>query len=390
MIVVHLCLSGPYTDNWGYQENLLPLYQAKAGHAVFVIATNTAYGLDGEIVEKDCGEYLLDGGVRIVRVRPGRLLTRKIGLAYGYYRILDILRRLRPDFIMIHGLMSVTAFQAILYKMLVNRRCVLVADTHLDIYCAPTRRSGLRSGLFRASISLFGWFYATQCRELFGITPGCIDYAVRRHRIAPTRFKLLPLGADTDRIEFARQAELRQSVRRRYGIPLTDRIMIFGGKLDAAKNVRSLVQAAGSANVASLTLVVFGSVHADLLDAFNADVDRYRDRVRYVGFLGVEDIYNLFLAADLAAFPGTESALWQQAIACGLPAIFKWWPGIEYLDVGGNCTFIRDPDADSIRKVIEHLFSDSDRLETMAEVARRQGVLRFSYRSLAAQVLAQG
>jgi len=365
----------------------LPLYHAKAGNDVSVIATGFSHEPGGGLILEEPGEYVLDGGVRIVRVRQGRLLTRRIGFAYGHHRILGVLNRLRPDFIMMHGLLSVTALQAIVYRTFVNRRCVLVADTHLDSYNAPMGTSGMRHSTYRLSISILGWLYAKNCRDLFGVTPDCIDYAVRRHGIPPARFQLLPLGADSDGIVFARQEELRLSVREKYGIPASNFIVLSGGKLDAAKGVRQLIEAVGSSNLDGVTLVLFGSVSDDSADGFFDAIGRYRDRVKYVGFLSLDEIYGLFLAADLAAFPGSQSALWQQAIACGLPAIFKWWPGIEYLDLGGNCVFLADPDSDSVREMIERLVSDPDGLKQMASVARREGIRRFSYRSLAAQVL---
>jgi len=241
---------------------------------------------------------------------------------------------------------------------------------------------------YRWSIGILGRLYARNCSELFGITPDCIEYAVQRHGVPLERFQLLPLGADSDRIVFSRQGELRSLVREKYGIPASNVIILSGGKLDAAKRVQELIEAVGQSNLDCVTLVLFGSVPQDSTDGLFAAMEKYSDKVRYVGFLGLDEIYNLFLAADLAVFPGTQSALWQQAISCGLPAIFKWWPGIEYLDLGGNCVFLADPDSDSVREVIERLVADPDGLKHMASVARREGIRRFSYRSLAAQVLA--
>ena len=68
MKIVHFCLSGPYNDNWGYQDNLLPLYQQKLGHDVTVIATNTMHGPKGPIIQCDEGDYRLENGLHIIRI----------------------------------------------------------------------------------------------------------------------------------------------------------------------------------------------------------------------------------------------------------------------------------------------------------------------------------
>jgi len=241
--------------------------------------------------------------------------------------------------------------------------------------------------LYRRSISALGWVYAKSCRSLFGITPDCIDYAVKRHGISRERFQLLPLGADMERVDFTRRDELRRSVREKYDIPASSSIIVSGGKLDAAKGIHGLIEAVGSSSLTDITLVLFGSPSSDYSEAFAEDIQRYEDKTRYIGFLSLDEIYSLYLAADLAVFPGTQSALWQQAIACGLPAIFRRWPGIEYLDLGGNCVFVDDSQSGNIRELIECLILDRPRLEEMATVARREGSRQFSYQSLAAQAL---
>ena len=40
MKIVHVCLSAPYVDGWGYQENLLPEYLQKNGVENHVITSN--------------------------------------------------------------------------------------------------------------------------------------------------------------------------------------------------------------------------------------------------------------------------------------------------------------------------------------------------------------
>ena len=116
-------------------------------------------------------------------------------------------------------------------------------------------------------------------------------------------------------------------------------------------------------------------------------MDKYREKVVYTGFLSLSEVSDLYLAADLAVFPGSQSALWQQAIASGVPAAFKKWSNISYLDVGGNCIFLEKADCQEIIDLIDSLANDCKKIIKMKEVARIQGYNRFSYREIARKSL---
>ena len=133
--------------------------------------------------------------------------------------------------------------------------------------------------------------------------------------------------------------------------------------------------------------MVFGSIADEYRQQLTELYEKYSDRVKYTGFLTLTEIYNLYLAADLAVFPGSQSALWQQAIACGVPTAFKRWPNIDYLDVGGNAVFLEKADCQEIKALIEELVSDKKKISKMKEVARIKGYKMFSYSEIARKSL---
>ena len=63
MKIVHIAPNAPYNENCGYQENLLPKYHKKLGNEVTLITTNTMHE-DGQIVETECCDKVLDDGVQ--------------------------------------------------------------------------------------------------------------------------------------------------------------------------------------------------------------------------------------------------------------------------------------------------------------------------------------
>lgn len=44
MKILHMCVTGPYTDRFNYQENMLTKYQVKKVHNVYVIASKWEWG----------------------------------------------------------------------------------------------------------------------------------------------------------------------------------------------------------------------------------------------------------------------------------------------------------------------------------------------------------
>jgi 1,2-diacylglycerol 3-alpha-glucosyltransferase len=386
MKIVHLCLSGPYNDNWGYQDNLLPLYQQKLGHDVTVIATNTMHGPKGPIVQCDEGDYRLENGLRIIRVSVKPLITKKLGQAYGYFHVYNLLKSLKPDYIMVHGLVSITALQAIKYKKKINPNCIIVAYTHTDYNNSPQKNT-LKNKMYFLSLVLLNKITAKHYKRIFGVTPWRVAYANDVYRIPLEKIDLLPLGGDTDIIEWNKQEEIRTLTRNKYSVNNSDFVVASGGKMDEEKNIHNLIKAIGETNKSNVKLIIFGSIADEYREKITHLLNQYKKQVNYVGFLTTSEIYKLFIATDLAVFPGGHSVLWEQAIACGVPTIFKWWPKMEYLDLGGNTIFLEKADYQEIKSLIETLEVNRSRLEEMRVVAQTNGYEVFSYRKIAQKSL---
>ena len=49
MKVTHICLAGPVTDGWNYQDNLLTKYQEKLGYDVSIITSEWIWTEKGKL-----------------------------------------------------------------------------------------------------------------------------------------------------------------------------------------------------------------------------------------------------------------------------------------------------------------------------------------------------
>ena len=68
MIILHVCLCGPVTDNWKYQDNIITKYHKKLGHNVTIISSQWIWNNNGELVKSNKDDYINDDGVRMIRI----------------------------------------------------------------------------------------------------------------------------------------------------------------------------------------------------------------------------------------------------------------------------------------------------------------------------------
>ncbi|NTR28565.1 hypothetical protein HQ941_12610, partial [Enterococcus faecium] len=108
MKMLHLCICGEYTDNWSYQENLIPKYHKKMGYDVTIVASPLSFSGDGKktISLPNGTHYLLDG-TKVIRIPFNKWLPYKISKRF---RIMEnlylLLLRERPDIIFVHGVQT--------------------------------------------------------------------------------------------------------------------------------------------------------------------------------------------------------------------------------------------------------------------------------------------
>jgi len=109
--------------------------------------------------------------------------------------------------------------------------------------------------------------------------------------------------------------------------------------------------------------------------------------IRAIGWIDATKVYDYFLAADLAIFPGTHSVLWEQAVGTGCPCVFRRWKGIEHIDVGGNCVFLERGDQEEIEQLILKIRDHPSLLVDMKAVAVERGIREFSYSDIARRAI---
>lgn len=384
MKIVHICLAMPaFIVGSGYQESVLTQIHSEMGHLVTVLA-------GGYIFNKDCGQnvpirkedYRTKEGVKI-RVLP---VSRRYGVlskCNDYDGVFEALSQLEPDVIFVHGGQSITLKDVIRYRKR-HKNVRLYIDQHGDYNIMPLDTAKRRF--------IQKWIYGHWIRKavpyvetFWGVTPWRCQYLHQVYGVPEKKIDLLVMGGKDEDIHLENKAEIRRRIREQYGLSEQDFVVITGGKLERAKQIPLVMKAVAKANRENLKLLVFGRADEEMqaeIEALSGDSHIIR-----TGWLEAEAVYDYYLAADLAVFPGAHSVLWEQSQACGLPGIFKEWEGMHHVNVNGSALFLKENSSEEIQTLLLELLEHREKYDKMKEAAERYGTRKFSYREIAKRAI---
>ncbi len=370
MKILHICLANLYIEGMGYQENIIPFFHAEEGNEVFIITANSK---QSSMKQNEKEHY--NGNIHIKYMERGGCFSR-YGRFPGLYEELEAFA---PDIIFVHGGQFIS-LHAVTKYCKKNRNVKLYIDQHADYYNTPVNSFRRRT----AARYLYGHFIRKAVRyteKFWGVTPWRCQYLNDVYGVPKEKIDLLVMGGDDREIRFNQMPELRLDIRKRLSLSEDDFVIVTGGKIGRAKNIHLLMQAVKQLNNDKIKLIVFGALTDDMREEITAlSEDR---NIRFIGWVPAERIYDYFLSSDLGVFPGTHSVLWEQACACGLPCLFKYWEGMQHIDVGGNCGFLYQDSFEEIEQFIYELYNDKKRYNKMKQCAVEKAIDKFSCRQIA-------
>ena len=376
MKIVHICQY--YNDGFGYQENLLPKYQKKLGNDVVVITSDRRSYFAGEKVPKIVGTgQFEDNGVRIERLQiSGEIRGRHV----RFSNLTMHLESEKPDYIFHHGLTAPSLIIAAKYKQK-HSSVFLAADNHADYHNSGQHalwRFLYYRGLWRQKIQKI----ADYVDIFFSITPGCRDFAERELGVPKEKHRLLYLGADVETNYYS--SEWRERIRKDLGFKERDLVLITAGKIDRKKKTINIFRALKEIDSGIVKLMIVGTIESSYEQELN-ELIKEDPRIKKIGWIEANELYKYFSAADMAVFPGGQSAIWQQAISCELPVILRYHPGTEYILHENNGLFLFSEDPRELRQYIDLIIEENELLGKMRENARRLVIGCLSYDIIASQ-----
>lgn len=372
--ILHICLAGRFTDGWGYQDNLLPKYHRKLGFEVYVIATENSWDKNSQLSKQK--EYYNDDGVKIIRLSLKKHSKYKSKFK-RFERLSYYINAVSPDILFVHGV-QFCDLNIIIRYVKKHPGVTMYIDNHTDL------KNSAKTFLSKKVLHGMIWKHLAQkavpyTKKFYGVTPVRVDFLSDMYGVPKEKTELLLLGADDEKINAALSPEIRAEKRREYNLSENDFVIIAGGKIDINKSqIITLMEAVNKTENENIKLLVFGSVIKNLEEKFNKQLT---DKVRYIGWKKSTDIYSEFAAADIVAFPGLHSVLWEQAVGTGKPCIFKKIPGFEHIDLGGNCLYFEN---DDIKHYMDVIRNAEKNISSMNKIAL-SGIKKFSYMEIAKQ-----
>ena len=388
MQIVHISIACFYIEGMGYQENILPRIHKQMGYDVSIITVQSCYNgiFKNPIGHRPVSTYYNEDGVEVT-ILPDNPVKNKYRQMFsrrskGLY---EKLKEITPDIIFVHGVQTFDTLDVLRYKK-ENPEVRLFADQHGDYYNMPVN-TWKRYWYQRFVIGYIARKTARLVERFWGVTPWRVDYLLNVYKIPRNKVGLLVMGGDDSRIDFSQKEEYRKQLCEKLNFSTDDFIIVTGGKIDRAKNFHLLAEAVKRLP-SFCKLVIFGRPTEEMAPYFA----QLSDKVQCVGWIPSDESYRYFLAADLGVFPGTHSVLWEQAVACGLPCIFKHWPGMEHVDVGGNAILLDQPTVDAeyidmLEQTISRLMGRDSEYEKMCQVAEQKGIKEFSYKEIARRAI---
>jgi 1,2-diacylglycerol 3-alpha-glucosyltransferase len=380
--ILHLCLAMPFYDNFSYQENILPKYHSKLGFETFVIASTLNIINNTSASKIESGSYNINGHeVRRLNYKYAAIGSRMRIYKNLFQNIIDI----SPDIIFIHGCQFCDIKAVIKYKKK-NPNTTIYIDNHAD-YINSGKNIISKYILHKLIWKHFAKAIEPITDRFYGVLPIRCDFLKQMYNISQDKIELLVMGADDDCIKLSQKTEIRNNIRKSLGIKADDFVLICGGKIDKRKNIDLLIKAVSELK-SNIKLIIFGTP----TDEMKVDIENLsqNESIINIGWLASEEVYNFFIASDLGFFPGTHSVLWEQAVGCGLPCVFKKWYGIQHVDVGGNCLFIDEVNIKTIKDLIVEIYNNQELYIRMKNISLQKGICKFSYSEISKKCIKYG
>lgn len=380
MKILHFCMGAPFTEGYSYQDNLLTEYQHKHGHEVMIVTSTRTRNSEGKIVETAPGQRVLDNGVILLRLPNKSKIRNLLGIYTG---IQPIMKSFQPDLIFIHGLCSFLPAQAIRYKKKQNRELKIIADNHQDEGTTNVSNFPFRQIMWLHRLGWKQWI--KEVEEVFGTTSWRVAFAQKYYGIPAEKIDTLIMGIDSDRLPTDRE-NVKRAVREAQGIESDAFVFVTGGKLDSRKRILESVRAFRMLENKNARFLIFGSVDEKIRDEFISLVETDK-RIHYIGYIPSKDVQRYFIASDFGVFPGRHSVLWEEAIGCGLPCIFRRYEKKDHTEVCDNCICMKNATDQEIYKIMLRMTTDPGaygRMKHNAEEATKV----FSYHAIAERSVA--
>ncbi len=322
MKIVHITEN--YIEGWGYQENLLPLYQKRAGHDVVVISDNDhlKYAQNPALAEIIIGrgnEYEQDG-IKIYKIKTFFSTSSTSLFCKGLYAILE---REKPDVVFHHNLSPSTLPVAVRYKKH-HPEIKLYADNHVD-WINESKNRLWHLFYYDFLIPMQVKINSNNVDAYIGVSPLRCQYLNKVFRVPQKKIRFLPIGCDTE--QAAKITENRERIKSSYDLNDGSFVVASGGKIDRSKGTFTLIDACNELRISgnNISLVLFGMID----DEVKAYASQF-NWIKQLGWCDRKKTLTILKMADTACWPWLHTTLIEDSVAVGTPILVKMSDNVSH------------------------------------------------------------
>lgn len=373
-----------FHPNFGYQINVLPVYQRRQGHEVIIVTAEhpeqhpvfASFGQKTDIVRAD-HQFEQETGVKIIRLPVYGVVSGRTIYKPGYLKVIN---GLHPDVVMCHTSDTLSAMTIIWNHKRIH--APLVFDNHMLEMASVNR---LRNA--------FRWFYrcfvtpVIKKNRFVTIRTQNDPYVMKCLGIPEELAPYISFGTDTSL--FRPDTERRTAFRRELGISEDAFVVLYAGKLTPGKGGLLLAQALEKelSHDREVAVVVVGSTDPD---EYGKQVDetlaRSENRLLRFGTQNYRDLAKFYQAADLALFAKQCSLSFFDVQAAGLPVILENTQiNLDRIQTGNGFAFTAGDTEDLTRRIRQCIEMPEAEYAKMKQASRAYVVQNFDYNDIARQ-----
>lgn len=369
MKIVHIAQY--YNPGYGYQENILPLYQQAEGHDVVLLTSTRASSFVKDRIFP-AGESF-DHGLRVRRLDIRWDFTDKFVCFRG---LLEALEAEQPDYIFHHMPTTLSIREVCQYKRR-HPDVFLAVDNHADLTISIASIA-LRTLYYNVFWKTFLKRYDRWIDLYFGVTPARCLFLSEELGVPAEKVRLLPIGADTDNaVSLLDRAEFLQH----FGLAPDRLYLVHGGKMTADKQVDRILTAFSRIQRDDVGLLLFGTIEDPQVEALmQAD-----PRIHHLGWLNREETLSVLSHCDLGIWNTRHTTLLEDALAMGLPLMLRYYGSTSHL-IDHSGLFLYEGSTREIQDRLQSILEQPELLENYRRAAHQ---LReeLSYRQIARESL---
>lgn len=385
---------GYFVPELGYQEYYLAKEHVKMGHDVYVVSSDMFYPFPNiENMLKEAGiketsrqrkaGYSEYEGIKIYRL-PHFFEFIDLIFVKGVKKTLE---EIKPDVVFAHESRQGLPALAAKYKDKLGYR--LVVDQHdfyHDIPYFPRYKKILRKldyFLIRNPIVKYNFKKAD---KIVAVTEQTKNYLNKTFKIPKQKLSLIPLGVDTDIYHYSEDG--REEIRQRYSINKSDIVLIFAGTVVRRKRVELLIRSFSEIKNNGSRLIICGGGEKDYMKELKdlANKLNIKEKVTFTGFVNKKELPYYFSASDVGIWPGNNSVIIMEAMACRLPIIMVDLQLTHLVKYGNGFSFKED-DKEELKKHMQRLIEDTELRKKMSKNSYDGVIKDFSYKEIAKKFL---